>query len=113
MLQRWWLALVVAGAFVSAAWAQDIFVTPIPNEPFSGVIEVQRTVVQPNGAAMALKTTRLIARDSQGRVHNERRMLMPVMNPGIPQVLTCILTIRRHGYRRYWMSRRRCTGRWW
>jgi hypothetical protein len=87
MSRRWVLAAV--GVLFAAAWAhgQDIFVTPIPNAPFSGVIEVQRTVIGPNGL-MALRTTRLIARDSRGRVHNERRTLVPPMSGGIPQLLT-------------------------
>ena len=93
MLRRWASAIVaVLLVFVAArAGAQDIFVTPIPNAPFSGVIEVQRDVVQPNGAVMWLKTARLIARDSRGRVHNERRMRVPVTNPGIPEVLMVYL----------------------
>ena len=55
----------------------DIFVTPIPNAPFSGVITVQRSIVQQDGALLNLKTVRAIGRDSQGRIHNETRMLVP------------------------------------
>jgi hypothetical protein len=69
----WLFALIV----VAAASAQDVFVTPIPNAPFSGVIRVQRSVVQRDGSIVDFKTIRDIGRDSQGRIYNEYRELLP------------------------------------
>src|SRR5262245_8956270 len=36
----------------------DIFVTPIPNAPFNAVIQVERSIVRPDGTVLNLKTTR-------------------------------------------------------
>jgi hypothetical protein len=69
----------------------DIFITPIPDAPFSAVIHVQRTVVSPNGQVSNLKTIREIGRDSRGRIYNERRMLVPVGNTATPQLLGVLL----------------------
>lgn len=60
-----------------AAAAQDIFVTPIPNAPFSAVINVERSFVQRDGSVTNVKTQRQIARDSRGRIYNEARTLVP------------------------------------
>jgi hypothetical protein len=65
----------------------DIFVTPIPNAPFSGIVQVQRSVVQPDGSVQDFKTTREIGRDSQGRIYNELRTLVPLSFVGTPQLL--------------------------
>jgi hypothetical protein len=91
MLRR--LSFLAAGSVVflvaacATAWAQDIFVTPIPSAPFSGTIEVLRTVVQPDGRVMNLKTTRMIARDSQGRIRNETRAMEPLTEMAAPQLV--------------------------
>jgi hypothetical protein len=78
--------LVVIAALVPLACAQDIFVTPIPNAPFSAVIDVQRSFVQPNGAVVNLKTIRQIARDGRGRIHNEARELVSASSSNTPQI---------------------------
>jgi hypothetical protein len=75
----------------SAQGGQDIFVTPIPDAPFSGVIQVQRTIVAPNGDVSNLKTIREIGRDSRGRIFNERRMLVPVAYNATPRLLGVLL----------------------
>jgi hypothetical protein len=71
-------------------WGQNtsgIFLTPIPNAPFTGVIAVERTTVG-NGAATAnLKTTRDVARDSQGRIYNVFRELVPASESGAPPIV--------------------------
>jgi len=77
------LAVLLIGA---AAPAQDIFVTPIPNAPFSGVVKVERSKVQPDGSVVKLKTFRNIARDSRGRIHNESRTLLPESTTETPAV---------------------------
>lgn len=80
--------LILITALVPFACAQrpDIFVTPVPNAPFSAVIDEQRSFIEPGGAMENVKTMRQIARDSQGRVHNEARELLPLSSPETPQV---------------------------
>jgi hypothetical protein len=74
----------------ATAWPQrgtDVFVTPIPNAPFTAVIKVERSFVQRDGSIAQFKTVREIGRDSRGRIYNESRTLLPVANTGTPQVL--------------------------
>jgi hypothetical protein len=73
--------------FANAGSAQDIYVTPIPGAPFTGVIKVERSFIGPNGSTMVLKTMREIGRDSRGRIHNEMRTLVPVSSTEAPQVV--------------------------
>jgi hypothetical protein len=77
------------GAGSQAASAQprlDVFVTPFPNAPFSGVIQVQRTFVDKDGNVSNYKTMRNIGRDTQGRIFNEVRTLEPLSFAGQPDV---------------------------
>jgi hypothetical protein len=67
--------------------AQDIFVTPVPGAPFSGIVNVERSVIQPDGSVVSLKTMREIGRDSRGRIHNESRALLPAANATSPTLL--------------------------
>jgi hypothetical protein len=64
--------------FCPHASAQGFFLTPVPNAPFSGVIHVQRTFVHKDGSVSEFQSTREIARDMRGRIHNELRGLVPV-----------------------------------
>jgi hypothetical protein len=75
----------------SAASAQDIFVTPVPNAPFSGVIKVERSIVQRDGSVASFKTTRDIHRDSLGRIYNEARTLLPVSSTAVPQIVRILI----------------------
>lgn len=80
--------LVSAAILLTArASAQDIFVTPIPGVPFSGVINVERTTIEPDGSVVNFRTTREIGRDSQGRIHNEMRSLLPVGSDDTPKLI--------------------------
>jgi hypothetical protein len=79
--------LALAAPCALAQGGSDIFVTPIPDAPFRAVIQVQRTVVQPDGRVDDLKTMREIGRDSRGRIYNERRMLLPLANNTTPELL--------------------------
>lgn len=54
-----------------------IFVTPIPGAPFSATEEISITSAATNGGAFQRKSSALIARDSRGRIHNERRANVP------------------------------------
>jgi hypothetical protein len=80
--------LLALAIFVPAtiAHGQDIFVTPIPNAPFSAVVDVQRSFVQPDGGIVQVKTIRQVARDSRGRIHNEARELVPIASSDTPRI---------------------------
>lgn len=86
------IALVVASApamFAHSVLAQsnpDIFITPVPNAPFSGTVQIQRTLRESNGVFASFKTIREIGRDNQGRIHNEMRALTPVTANTTPQL---------------------------
>src|SRR5579862_7175088 len=105
-----WLVLLAVAIATPAAAAQDIFVTPIPNVPFSGVVNVERSYVQPDGSIVNFKTIREIDRDSRGRIHNESRVLVPVSDTNTPGVVrihlydpqTRISTMLNPKDRTYW-----------
>jgi len=80
-------AVLLAIAFHSPhASAQRIFMTPIPNEPFSGVVKIEQTLVLKDGSVTQLKSIREVARDTKGRIHNERRELIPVSSTSTPEL---------------------------
>jgi hypothetical protein len=78
--------LAAAPQTASAQPGLDVFVTPFPNAPFSGVIQVQRTFVDKDGTVSSYKTMREIGRDTQGRIFNEVRTLEPLSFTGTPDV---------------------------
>lgn len=84
------LAATIA-APVALAQGPDVFVTPVPNAPFGAVIHVERSVVQPDGSAVNLKTIRDIGRDNQGRIFNQYRMLLPVSSTQTPEVMHVLI----------------------
>ena len=84
------LAVLTYTAALPCGWGQNIsgiFLTPIPNAPFTGVIVVERTTVGNDGPIANLKTTRDVARDSQGRVYNVFRQLVPATESGPPPIV--------------------------
>ena len=92
---RFWhfvfLCSISFAVVVPPAAAQDIFVTPIPNVPFTAVVQVERSFVQPDGSVKTAKTVRQIARDSHGRIYNETRTLIPVSSKETPQLRRILL----------------------
>lgn len=92
MHKRFSFASVFCGVLLAvgsaSALAQDVFVTPIPNAPFSGSIDVEQSFVQPDGSVVNFKTIRSIGRDRQGRIYNESRELMPVSKATAPKLLS-------------------------
>ncbi len=76
------------GTAASAQSRPGIFVTPIPDVPFSGMVNVERTIVQPNGAVVNLRTIRAIGRDNLGRIHNEARALVSLSQNQAPPVMS-------------------------
>jgi hypothetical protein len=65
-----------------------VFVTPVPNVPLTAVAEVHSTQVLDDGSSVSKKTFNNIARDSQGRIYNERRSLVPESFTGTPPVIS-------------------------
>jgi hypothetical protein len=65
-----------------------VFVTPIPGSPLTAVVKVESTQVLADGSTVTKKTIEKIARDSQGRVYNERRQLMPPSFTGTPALIS-------------------------
>jgi hypothetical protein len=105
-------------AAVSSAQAQnpDIFVTPIPANPFSGTVNVERSFVQKDGQIVKSKTAREIGRDSRGRIFNEMRTLVPASSNESPQVVgihiydpetraTIMVNDRQHTFRKGTVNR--------
>jgi len=92
---RWshfvFLCSICFAVAVPPAAGQDIFVTPIPNVPFTAVVQVERSFVQPDGSVQTAKTVRQIARDSHGRIYNETRTLIPVSSKETPQLRRILL----------------------
>jgi hypothetical protein len=84
----WLLCLL---CLTTCGWTQNtsgMFLTPVGNAPFTGVIVVERTIVRPKGGpVLNLKTTRDVARDSQGRVYNVLRGLVPASETSPPPVV--------------------------
>jgi hypothetical protein len=78
--------LLAMPAAVPHASAQNIFLTPVPNAPFSAVVEVQRTRIHPDGLVLNLKSVRIMARDGIGRIHNESRVFLPATSTETPEV---------------------------
>lgn len=85
------LAIAISTPQASAQARLDIFVTPIPNAPFSGTIHVDRSTVMRDGSVVRMKTVREIHRDSRGRIYNELRTLVPVASTETPQVISVLL----------------------
>ncbi len=65
-----------------------IFVTPIPNFPFTADVEIVSHVPMPDGSEHVVTTTNHIARTSSGRIYNERRALRPAGLQGTPMLLS-------------------------
>ncbi len=59
-----------------------VFVTPIPNIPFSAKVQISSTRFLPDGSSEMRKTENQIARNSQGVIYNEMRRMMPVAFKG-------------------------------
>lgn len=55
----------------------SIFIAPIPNAPFTATVSTEWTRQTSDGASVIVKNHRMVARDSQGRVFQERRRFVP------------------------------------
>ncbi|WP_263374970.1 hypothetical protein [Granulicella aggregans] len=61
-----------------------VFVTPVPGAPFAAKVDIFSTQLLANGETEVRTTVNRIARDSSGRIHNERRRLVPPGHVGDP-----------------------------
>lgn len=68
-------------------YVPGVYITPIAGEPFVATVEIKTDVVATDGTWSTRYTMNRIARDSNGRIHNERRMLVPQSFRGEPHVL--------------------------
>jgi hypothetical protein len=64
-----------------------VYITPVPNAPFSADVTILSHQKLTDGTEVIRTTINHIARDSQGRIYNERRRLVPTSFRGEP-VLT-------------------------
>jgi hypothetical protein len=64
-----------------------IFITPVPNAPFTADVEIVSHQKLPDGTENIRTTVNHIARDSAGRIYNERRQLVPATFHGEPNLL--------------------------
>src|SRR5215469_9050035 len=55
----------------------SIFIAPTPNAPFTATVSTEWTRQTSDGATVVVKNRRMVARDSQGRVFEERRRFVP------------------------------------
>lgn len=68
-----------------------IFVTPVPNFPFSADVEIISHIKLENGSEHIVTTTDHIARASSGIIYNERRRLMPAGFKGTAPLLSALI----------------------
>jgi hypothetical protein len=64
-----------------------VHITPIADAPFSAEVMVRNEQSMPDGTVVSKHTINLIGRDSRGRIHNERRLLVPEAYNGTPRLL--------------------------
>lgn len=67
--------------------AQSLFMTPIPNTPFTAIVNIERTEIRNDGLVIQYNSTREVARDGRGRIHNELRSFIPISSSDTPKVL--------------------------
>jgi hypothetical protein len=65
-----------------------IFVTPVPNAPFTAKVDIISKEKLPDGTFNIKTTVNHIARESSGRIYNERRRLVPTAYKGEPALLS-------------------------
>jgi hypothetical protein len=58
----------------------SIFIPPMPDAPFTATVSTEWTRQTSDGATVVVKNRRLVARDSQGHVFEERRRFVPADN---------------------------------
>src|SRR5258708_35940132 len=67
----------------------SILIPSLPNAPFTAAVNTEWIRQLPDGSTITLKNHRAIARDSAGRIFQERRALVPddgKINSGVTQI---------------------------
>jgi len=65
-----------------------IFVTPMPNAPFTATVNIVSHQKLPDGTEHVVTTVNHVARTSSGIIYNERRQLVPAGFKGTPRLLS-------------------------
>ncbi len=65
-----------------------IFITPVPNAPFTAKVQIVSQERLPDGSVRIRKTINHIARQSSGRIYNERRELVAPGNEAEPRLIS-------------------------
>jgi hypothetical protein len=65
---------------------QSIYIPAIPNAPFSAVVVTELIRILPDGSKQTTWNHRVVARDSSGRVFQERRFFAPNGNTEVTQL---------------------------
>ena len=68
-----------------------IFVTPVPNAPFTAKVDIISHEILPDGTVNIRTSTAHVARSSSGRIYNERRQLVPASFKGEPILLGALI----------------------
>ena len=68
-----------------------IFMTPVPNAPFSATVNIVSRETLPDGSEHVVKTVNHVARESSGVIYNERRVLVPASYSGEPRLLSALI----------------------
>ena len=89
--------LFIIAAVSAQAQNPDIFVTPIPANPFTGTVNVERSFVQKDGQIVQSKTAREIGRDSRGRIFNQISYLALSSAMSRRKLWASIFMIRKRG----------------
>jgi hypothetical protein len=71
-----------------ASFADGISIPDVPGKPFSATAVLETERYWSDGSTQVRRTINLVARDSEGRTHNEVRRLMPEYFHGSPQLLS-------------------------
>jgi hypothetical protein len=71
-----------------AATVNGISIPDISGAPFTATVVLEFERIWPDGSSEIRRTINLIARDSQGRTHNETRRLMPQYFHGSPELMS-------------------------
>jgi hypothetical protein len=66
-------------------------VTPVPNAPFSAKVDITSQEKLPDGSLNIRTSVAHIARQSSGRIYNERRVLVPSTFKGDPPLLSSLV----------------------
>jgi hypothetical protein len=65
-----------------------VSIPDVAGKPFSATVVLEFERIWPDGSSEIRRTINLIARDSQGRTHNETRRLMPEYFHGSPELMS-------------------------